>query len=71
MEIQMPSDRFIRERECRTITGLSRTTRWRLERKGEFPKRKKISPNGVAWLLTEIQSWQANCTSDLGGREAA
>ena len=65
------TDRFIRERECRQLTGLSRTTRWRLERKGRFPKRRKISPNGVAWLLSEILSWQANCNSDPGGRETA
>ncbi len=60
MEIHMVPDRFIRERECRRVTGLSRTTRWRLERRGEFPKRRAISPNGVAWLLSEILSWQAS-----------
>ncbi len=60
VEIQMPPDRFIRERECRELTGLSRTTRWRLERRGNFPKRRNISPNGVAWLLSEILSWQAS-----------
>ncbi len=27
--------RFIRE--CEKLSGLSRTTRWRLEQKGEFP----------------------------------
>ena len=65
------SDRFIREKECRELTGLSRTTRWRLERHGNFPHRRKISPNGVAWLLSEIRSWQARCTSGDGSEEAA
>ncbi len=60
MEIHMPADRFIREPECRRVSGLSRTTRWRLERRGEFPKRYAISPNGVAWLLSEILSWQTS-----------
>ncbi len=64
VEIQMPPDRFIRDRECKKISGLSRTTRWRLEREGKFPKRRQISPNGVGWLLSEIQSW-------LDSREAA
>lgn len=50
-------DRFIRERECRAITGLSRATRWRMEREGKFPKRKQISKNGVAWLLSEVTAW--------------
>ncbi len=57
VEIQMPTDRFIRDQECEKMSGLSRTTRWRLEREGKFPKRRQISPNGVGWLLSEIQSW--------------
>ena len=51
------TDRFIREPECKRITGLSRTTRGRLERAGLFPKRHQISPNAVAWLESEIQDW--------------
>lgn len=50
-------DRFIREPECKRITGLSRTTRWRLERAGQFPKRRQISPGLIAWLETEVQEW--------------
>ena len=50
-------DRFIREPECRRITGLSRVTRWRLERRGQFPKRRQISANAIGWLESEIQSW--------------
>ena len=50
-------DRFIRESECRAITGLSRATRWRMEREEKFPKRKQISKNGVAWLLSEVTTW--------------
>ena len=51
------SDRFIREAECREVTGLSRTTRWRLEREGKFPKRRLISKHAVAWLESEVQEW--------------
>ena len=50
-------DRFIREPECRRITGLSRVTRWRLERRGQFPKRRQISLNAIGWLESEILSW--------------
>jgi prophage regulatory protein len=50
-------DRFIREPECHVISGLSRTTRWRLEREGAFPKRRRISPNACAWLESEIMEW--------------
>ncbi len=52
-------DRFLREPEVRRITGLSRTTRWRMERRGEFPHKRRISKNAVAWLASEIKSWMA------------
>ena len=53
------TDRFLREAEVRHITGLSRTTRWRLERDGKFPRKRRISENAVAWLASEIGSWMA------------
>jgi predicted DNA-binding transcriptional regulator AlpA len=31
-------DRILREREVRQLTGLSRTTRWELVRRDQFPK---------------------------------
>ncbi len=58
-------DRFVREVECKRITGLSRSTRWRLERAGVFPKRRQISANAVAWLESEIQEW-LRARADLG-----
>jgi len=64
------SDRFIREQECRELTGLSRSTRWRLERQGKFPRRRRLSSNGVGWLLSEIEKWQAS-RSNAQGQEAA
>ena len=52
-------DRFLREPEVCRMTGLSRTTRWRLERAGKFPKRIKISENASANLLSQIVAWMA------------
>ena len=52
-------DRFLREPEVKHITGLSRTTRWRLERAGKFPKRIPISENAKANLLSQIVDWMA------------
>jgi len=59
-----PLDRIVRERECETITGLSRVTLWRLERAGEFPRRRKITSKCVGWLWSEVAEW-------LRSREAA
>jgi prophage regulatory protein len=38
-------------------TGLSRSTIWRLERRGEFPRRHWISINAVAWIEEEVMTW--------------
>ena len=56
------SDRFLREAEVRRITGLSRTTRWRMERRGEFPRRRILSRNAVGWLASQIETWVAERT---------
>jgi len=52
-------DRIMREAETKVATGLSRTTRWRLERQGQFPQRRQISENAVGWLASEIHAWVA------------
>lgn len=51
-------DRFIRHKETDRISGLSNTTRWRLEKTGQFPKRRKIGPAASGYLLSEILEWQ-------------
>jgi len=49
--------KLINEKQCKEMTGLSRVTRWRLERLGRFPQRLKISPGRIAWRLDEIINW--------------
>ena len=49
--------RCIRSDEVIKLTGFSRTTLWRLEKKGTFPKRRKISSNIVVWIESEVQDW--------------
>jgi prophage regulatory protein len=36
---------------------LSRSTIWRLERRGVFPRHRRISPNAVAWLEQDVSAW--------------
>ena len=63
----MEQDRFIREPEVKRLTGLSRTTRWRLERKGEFPQRRQLSENAIGWLHGEVRVWIASRTGQRHG----
>ncbi len=46
--------KFLRIKHVMQLTGLSRMTIYRLELAGEFPKRRRLSKNSVAWLDTDI-----------------
>lgn len=49
----------------RERTGLSRSTIWRLERRGEFPKHHRIAPNVVAWVEEDVSDWIQLRTSSV------
>jgi prophage regulatory protein len=66
------TDDIILEPECRALSRLSSTSRWRLERQGKFPKRFKVgdpdAQNGrVGWSRSEIEKWLAD---RMAAREA-
>ena len=48
------------------IGGLSRSTIWRLERKGLFPKRRLVTGKIVAWDESEIDEWIASRRQEFG-----
>jgi prophage regulatory protein len=49
--------KFLRIGQVMQFTGLSRMTIYRLELAGEFPKRRRLSKNSVAWLDTDLAQW--------------
>jgi prophage regulatory protein len=49
--------RILREKDVKQITGLSRVTRWRMERRGEFPRKVQLSRRAVGYLESEILDW--------------
>jgi prophage regulatory protein len=54
---QSATKKFLRFPAVRELTGLSRTTIWRLERRGEFPNHVKLSTNIVGWIEQEVMDW--------------
>lgn len=50
-------DSFLRAKDVVRVTGLSRTTIWRLEKSGKFPRRKTLSVNAVGWRGSEVYAW--------------
>ncbi len=46
--------------------GLSRTTIWRLERDGLFPKRRLLTGKIVAWDEAEVDEWIKSRAQEFG-----
>ena len=57
--------KLLRFPAVRERTGLSRSTIWRLEREGEFPRHRRISSNAVAWVEDEVLSWIHSKIADV------
>ena len=49
--------KLLRFPEVQDRVGLSRTTIWRLEKKGKFPARRILGENSVGWLEEEVEKW--------------
>ena len=39
------------------LTTLSQSTIYAMAKRGEFPKQKRIGPNRVVWLRSEVIAW--------------
>lgn len=59
-------DRLLPWDRVQDITGLSRTTAWRMQRRGDFPTPVPVSPGRVGWSETELTAWKA--ARKAGGR---
>jgi prophage regulatory protein len=57
--------KLLRFPAVRERTGLSRSTIWRLERHGDFPRHRRISANVVAWVEEEVMSWIHSKIGDI------
>jgi prophage regulatory protein len=55
-------DRIVREKECKQLTGLARTTRYMMERAGKFPSRRQLGGRSMGWMLSEVMEWLSSRT---------
>ena len=53
-------DKILRGPAVQTMTGLSRSTIWRLEQDGAFPMRIKLGLRACGWRLSDVQEWIAS-----------
>jgi prophage regulatory protein len=52
------TDTFLRDADVTRVTGLPRSTRYDLIKRGQFPKPIKLSERMAAWSAAEIAAWQ-------------
>ncbi len=56
-EIAEAITRIIGQKDVQQMTNLSRTTLWRMEREGHFPRRLRLSNTRVGWKAQEVVEW--------------
>ena len=56
-EENVMQDRLLRRREVEKITGLSRSSIYRLMQEGGFPRPVRVGPSAVRWKASDITAW--------------
>ena len=56
-EVMKMHDRLLRRRQVEEITGLSRSSIYRLMQDGGFPRPVKVGPAAVRWRASDITAW--------------
>ncbi len=51
------NSKLLTQKQVVDLVGVSRTTIWRLERAGKFPRRRQVSTKAVRWDQSEIEDW--------------
>ena len=55
--VDVYAERYLRLPEVQAIVTYSKVHLYRMERRGDFPRRLKLGPNRVVWKLSEILAW--------------
>jgi prophage regulatory protein len=53
------SGRLLKMRDVVEQTSLHRATIYRLEARGEFPRRRQITRGRVGWWESDVEAWKA------------
>ncbi len=67
-------DRLMRRREVEKITGISRSSIYRLMQEGEFPRPVRVGSAAVRWRESDITVWLESrpvATGEIGSSNAA
>ena len=62
VEVGGKDDRLLSWDQVKRIASISRSTAWRMERDGAFPRRVRVSPGRVGWWESELTMWKRSRT---------
>ncbi len=62
---QQLTDFLLRRKEVERITGISRSTIYRLVKSGKFPRPVILSTGSVRWRQSTVDFWMQSLTSKL------
>lgn len=60
------ANQVLRSKQVIEEYGLSRTTIWRKEREGTFPKRVRLGTRAVGWLRSDLETWLKSLKEKAG-----
>ena len=55
-----PHGAYLSWKKVEARVGISRSTAWRLQRRGDFPKPYVVSPGRVAYRESEVEAWKVS-----------
>lgn len=58
-------DRLLSWDQVERIASISRSTAWRMERDGAFPRRVRVSPGRVGWWESELTHWKRSRSGQI------
>ncbi len=67
-------DRLLRRRQVEEVTGLTRSSIYRLMQTGQFPRPVRVGPAAVRWRASDITAWLESrpvTTGDFDSTKAA
>jgi predicted DNA-binding transcriptional regulator AlpA len=60
LDPEEPDGAYLPWKRVEARVGISRTTAWRLQRSGDFPRPYVVSPGRVAYKESEVEAWKAS-----------
>jgi prophage regulatory protein len=60
--------KMLNEKQVLQLVPIARSTLWRMEKQGKFPRGSYILPGRKVWFADEITAWQTEIEGQPGGR---